>query len=174
MDEIVDILNEKGNLTGETISKNIAHSNGTWHGAIHIIIINKEKTKTLFQYRCPDKKLYPNTWDVAVGGHISKGETPMEAAKRELKEELGLNLDNYDIEEIETVKETLTYEDIYSNEFITTYLIYTDIDVNELTLQKEEVSDVKWFTKQELKELREQNQTIPHLKLFDIINKILI
>lgn len=175
MDEVIDILDENtGKRTGQTISKNIAHANGTWHGAIHILIINKDKTKALFQKRCPGKTIYPNTWDIAVGGHISAGEDASLSAKRELKEELGLDIENYSIEELPPVKESLKYNDLNSNEFVTTYIIYADIDLNELTLQKEEVSDVKWLTKKEINELVNTSQTIPHVIAFKILDEVLV
>lgn len=170
MDEIIDILDENGNLTGETISKDEAHKNGVWHRSIHILIVSKDKTKTLFQKRCPDKKLYPNTWDIAVGGHISHGEEPYDAAKRELEEELGLN---YEFTQIDLIKENLTHDDINSNEFIYTYILYEDINIDEITIQKEEVSEVKWITKKKMNELINNKQVIPHIKTYKILNDIL-
>jgi len=174
MDEIIDVLDENGYLTGQTISKDEAHLNGTWHRSIHILIINKDKTKTLFQKRCSDKKLYPNTWDIAVGGHISHGEEPIEAARRELKEELGLDYIDYDLKEIEIIKETLKYDNIYSNEFLYTYVIYANIDIDSIILQKEEVSEAKWLTKDEMNKLIENKQVIPHIKTYKILNEILM
>ena len=84
--------------------KKEAHKKGIWHGAVHLIIINNDCTKTLFQKRCKEKKIYPNYWDITVGGHISSKEDSLTTVKRELQEELGLNLDNYNFEEITTVK----------------------------------------------------------------------
>lgn len=174
MDEIIDIVDEKTGLpTGQTISKKEAHAKGIWHGAIHILIVNKDKTKTLFQQRCSAKNFYPNTWDISVGGHISKGETPFGAACRELEEELGLKSQNYDLREIATTKESLTYNEIISNEFVTTYLIETDLDISQITLQKEEVSAVKWFTKEEVNQLVKSKENIPHAIAFDILNDVL-
>ena len=172
MDEIIDVLDEEtGLFTGKTISKEEAHRKGIWHGAVHLIIINNDCTKTLFQKRCKDKKIYPNYWDIAVGGHISTKEDSLTTVKRELKEELGLNPDEYSFEEITKVKEILEFNDMCSKEFITTYLIKSDIDINQITLQKEEVSDVKWFTKEEVNELVNSNKAIPHVIAFDILNK---
>ena len=83
MDEIIDILDEiTGQKTGKTISKNEAHRTGQWHGSIHVLIVDNKKEKTLLQKRCASKKLYPNTWDIAVGGHISAGEAALFSAKR--------------------------------------------------------------------------------------------
>lgn len=173
MDEIIDVLDEFGNITNETISKDEAHKTGVWHRSVHILIVNKDKTKTLFQKRCPDKKLYPNMWDISVGGHIMTKEEPINAALREIKEELGLEYTSSDLKEFEVFKETLIYDDIYSNEFMYTYLIYDDVELKDITLQKEEVSDVKWLTKEEMNKLINNKQVIPHQKAYEILNEIL-
>lgn len=174
MDEIIDIFDEQtGKKIGKTITKKEAHKNGTWHSSIHIIIVDTKKEKTLLQKRCDDKDIYPNTWDIAVGGHISAGEDSLVSAKRELKEELGLNPDNYNIEYLETAKESLYSNGYISNEFVSIYLIVNDIDINDITLQKEEVSDIKWITKEELNNYLNNNQLLPHAKDYEILNNIL-
>jgi len=49
------------------------------------------------QLRAKNKKLFPNKWDVSVGGHISAGEEPLTTAVRETKEELGLEISREDL-----------------------------------------------------------------------------
>lgn len=174
MDEIIDVLDENtGEKTGQTISKDEAHQKGIWHGAIHILVINKDKTKTLLQKRCKEKKLYPNTWDVSVGGHIGSGEDTLTSAKRELEEELGLNANDYNLELVEIVKEQLNNNGIISNEFMHTFVIYSDIELLDIKVQKEEVSDVKWVTKEELNNLIDENKVVPHTKAYQILSDIL-
>ncbi len=174
MEEMIDVLDEKtGDLTGEIISKSEAHRTGKWHGSIHILIVNKDKTKTLLQKRCEQKKLYPNMWDIAVGGHISAGETPLISAQRELEEELGLNLNNLDVTEIDKIKEQLSNNGVISNEYVTIYVAYGDIDISKIKLQKEEVSEIKWCSKKELNELIKQEEILPHIREYEILNKLL-
>lgn len=174
MEEMIDVFDENtGEKTGEVISKNEAHKKGIWHSSIHLLIVSEDKTKTLLQKRCADKKLYPNTWDIAVGGHISAGETPKISVRRELEEELGLNLNDYNIEYLITHKEKLLNNDVNSNEFVSVFIIYADIDINDITLQKEEVSEVKWATKEELNDLINNQQIIPHVEEYKILNDIL-
>ncbi len=173
MDEIIDLLDEFGNKTNTPISKEEAHQKGLWHQAIHILIINKDKTKTLIQKRCKEKKLYPNMWDISVGGHVSYKEDPYISAKRELEEELGLNSNDYELKEISKTKESFIEKGIISNEYVTIYLLIDDIDVNKITLQKEEVSDIKWVDKKELNELINNNQMISHIEEYKILNEIL-
>ena len=174
MDEIIDVLDEiTGERTGEVISKNEAHKTGKWHGSIHILIINKDKNKTLLQKRCAEKKLYPNTWDIAVGGHISDGEDDITSAKRELEEELGLNADELTIEKVDRIKEMLNNNGVISNEFVSIFVTYADIDISDIKLQVEEVSEAKWCTKEELNKYIEDKTIIPHKREYEILNEIL-
>ena len=48
-----------------------------------------------------------------------------------------------------------------------------DIDLDSLVLQKEEVSEARWFTKSELNALRDELKVIPHIEEFDLISNIL-
>ena len=174
MDEMIDILNEyTGEKTGEVISKNEAHRKGIWHGSIHVLIVNNNKNKTLLQKRCAQKKLYPNTWDIAIGGHISAGEDDITSAKRELAEELGLNPEKLKIEKIDRITEKLNNNGVISNEYVSIFIVYSDIDINELKLQVEEVSEAKWCTKDELNKFIAEKIIIPHKREFEILNEIL-
>lgn len=174
MDEMIDILDEfTGEKTGEVISKNEAHNKGIWHGSIHILIINNKKNKTLLQKRCAEKKLYPNTWDIAVGGHISAGEDDITSAKRELEEELGLNPEKLKIEKVDRITEKFVNNGVISNEYVSIFVVYTDIDINDINLQVEEVSEAKWCTKEELNEFINAKVIIPHVREFELLNKIL-
>lgn len=174
MDEMIDILDETtGQKTGKSIPKDEAHRTGEWHGSIHVLIVDNQREKTLLQKRCANKKLYPNIWDIAVGGHISAGEDALLSAQRELKEELGLNSNSYDIKYIETIKEKLNNNGVISNEFVSIFIVYSDIDINDIKLQVEEVSEAKWCTKSELNELIKTNKILPHVREYEILNEIL-
>ncbi len=174
MEEYVDILDEvTGEKTGEIITKKEAHKTGKWHGAVHIWIISEDNKKILLQKRCPLKSLFPNMWDISVGGHVSSGEETLVSAKRELSEELGLNPDNYKFEYVDVVKEKFVDGEIVSNEFVTIYKIISDVKLDDVTLQKEEVSEVRWFNKEELEYLRNEEKVIPHIEEFILISNIL-
>ena len=174
MDEMIDVLDEyTGEKTGEVISKNEAHNKGIWHGSIHVLIVNNDKSKTLLQKRCAEKKLYPNTWDIAVGGHISAGEDDITSAKRELEEELGLNPEELKIEKVDRITEKLVNNGVISNEYVSIFIVYADIDINDITLQVEEVSEAKWCSKKELNKFIEDKVIIPHVREYEILNEIL-
>ena len=174
MDELIDVLDERtGEKTGETIYKSEAHKKGIWHGSIHVLIVNNDRTETLLQKRCAEKKLYPNMWDIAVGGHIGAGEDDLTSAKRELEEELGLNPNELKLEKVDRISEKLNNNGVISNEYVSIFIAYADIDIRDIKLQVEEVSEAKWCNKEELNKYIENEEIIPHIREYEILNEIL-
>lgn len=172
MGEMVDIYNPNTmKKTGEIIDKSAAHRLGIWHSSIHLIIINKNKTKVLFQKRANNKDLYPNMWDISVGGHIMSKESDIVAAKRELKEELGIECSN--IEFVKKYKEELSNNGVDSKEIVSLFIMYLDENVVKFKLQKEEVSCIKWLTQMEMEKLIKERKTIPHVEEYNLLREIL-
>ena len=81
------------------------------------------------------------------------GETPDQAIKREVKEELGI--DNKDSQ----IKSINIFKDIEGKRFCYNYIFNVNFKIDEYVLQKEEVSEVKYFTIEELEKLKENNNT---------------
>ena len=94
--EQIDILTELGEFTGESATLDECHSKGYWHRAVFCLIIN-DKGEILLQRRSNGKKLWPNKWDVTVGGHVRKGEFGRQALIRECHEELGIKVTDEEI-----------------------------------------------------------------------------
>jgi len=57
-------------------------------------------------------------------------------------------------------KEEFINNGVNSKEFVYVYLILADVDIKDITLQKKEVSEAKWFKKQEFLELMGKEQII--------------
>ena len=95
MEEIIDLLDEKGKVIGE-VSKEKAHKSGLFHRVVHVWILN-DKNQILVQRRSKAKDFYPNVWDVSFAGHIHAGESSLDAALREGKEELAMVAVDIDI-----------------------------------------------------------------------------
>lgn len=173
-EEMVDVYNPiTFSKTGEVITKTKAHKEGIWHSSVHLIIVNESKIKTLFQQRATDKGLYPNMWDISVGGHISASESDLLAVRRELQEELGINPEKYNIEFIKRYKEELYNNGINNKEIVSLYLMYADVDLSDIILQTEEVQAAKWITKEEMESLINNKLVIPHNEEYKILRKVL-
>jgi len=174
MEEMIDVLDEHtGEKTGEIISKKDAHQRGIWLGSIHVLVVSNDKKRTLLQRRSAEKDLYPNMWDIAVGGHISAGEDDLTSAKRELEEELAINVDTLKMERIDRITERFANNGVISNEYVSVFVLYADIPISSLELQEEEVNEAKWCTKEELNRFIENKEIIPHEQEFIILNDIL-
>ena len=96
MEEYFDVLDEKGNFTGKMETREKCHQEGIWHKAVVVFILNGKK-QVLLQRRSPNKKLWPNLWDITAGGHVLAGEFGFQAIIRECQEELGITLDPKEI-----------------------------------------------------------------------------
>ena len=96
MEEKLDVLNERGEFTGEIATREECHKKGLWHRCVYAFVIDKN-SNILLQKRSANKKLWPNLWDVTVGGHVLAGEFGRQALIRECKEELGIDINDNDI-----------------------------------------------------------------------------
>ena len=172
--EYIDVLDKNGNKTGEVRSKADIHKEGLWHQTVHIWLLNS-KGEILLQRRAKNKVDFPDVWDISVGGHIPSGEEPIDAAVREVKEEIGLDISPESLKFIGRVtQEHIQNNGMYlNNEFVNIYLlIKTDIDdINKLQLQKEEVQELRWIPMQELKQWVDQNRPdlYPHENEYKLI-----
>jgi isopentenyldiphosphate isomerase len=62
------------------------------HRTAHVVVFSPEGD-ILLQKRAADKDIQPGKWDTAVGGHLAVGESYLQAARREMQEEIGLPAD---------------------------------------------------------------------------------
>jgi 16S rRNA (adenine1518-N6/adenine1519-N6)-dimethyltransferase len=67
------------------------HGNNLCHRAVHILILN-QAGEVYLQQRSRWKDRHPWKWDSSAAGHVTAGENYDETARRELKEELGLDV----------------------------------------------------------------------------------
>lgn len=142
--EYLDILDKNGNKTGERKPRKEVHSKGYWHKGVHIWIINSKK-ELLVQRRSANKDVYPNKLYISVAGHPVSGEEEIESIKREFEEEIGVELDTNKLEYLFTFSQEVVENNgkFLDNQFYDVYLIEMNLDIDNLKLQEEEVSEVK-------------------------------
>ena len=152
MSEYIDILNTDGEKTGESQSYEEIHKKGYIHRTVHVWLINSKK-QLLLQKRSTSKRAHPGMWDVSVGGHISAGQTSLEAAKRETKEELGIDLPYEAFDKLFTIRQPKIQHkiDFIDEEFNDVYLVNSDNEITNFSLQKSEVDEVRWIGLDEFK-----------------------
>lgn len=150
--ELIDVVDENNQLTGKKCGIKELHSNELWYRAVAVIVINS-KNELLLQKRAPTKMKLPNTWSITQG-HVDSGESIEAAVLRETQEELGIeNLKIEDFKFFCMKKCSRKYENIIDNHFKNIFILKTNLKPNEFILQKDEVSEVKYFTIDELKNI---------------------
>lgn len=155
--EYLDILDADGNKTKKNRSREDVHRLGLWHKTIHVWIVN-DNNEVLLQKRSPQVESNPNLWDISFAGHVEAGDSMKEAIKKEGLEELGLNIDINTVQYIYTYPTSKTTKDgkYINNEFKEIYLIRLNVKIDNLELQKEEVSEVKYVDLKELKRISDE------------------
>lgn len=143
MEELLDILDEQGNPTGESQPRSIVHSQGLWHRTVHIYFYRKTDTgiELLVHLRSKTKDLNPNKWDTRFGGHLKAGDSLEQALENELKEEVGIEIEQKKLTKGPVHKR----EKFPNNEFTSVYFYEFDGDINSLTFDDGEVQEVKWL-----------------------------
>ncbi len=145
MDELIDILTPEGKLTGKTALKSEAHKNGWFHATVHIWLFTSDE-KILLQKRALTKKVFPGLWDISVAGHIGAGETVLTSAKREVFEEIGLQLKERDLIKIGTRIHQVSHANgIQDNEHHHVFIAELRVPISTLKIQLEEVDAIKLF-----------------------------
>jgi len=83
------IVDEYGNVTGAATRGECHNGSKLLHPVVHLHVFNS-RGEVYLQKRPEWKDIQPGKWDTAVGGHMDYGETPEEALRREVSEELGI------------------------------------------------------------------------------------
>lgn len=162
MDELIDITTKNGEPTGKTALKSEAHKNGWFHATVHVWLYTKNN-EVLLQQRAFTKKVFPGIWDISVAGHIAAGEGVLDAAKREVFEEIGLSLNSNDFKKITTRIHQVKHENgIQDNEFHHVFIAELRKPVSSLKIQPEEVEDIDLFELSTLKNTKNlENVLLP-------------
>lgn len=170
IDELVDVFDEFNQSLNAAVFKTMAHAEGLWHRVVHAWIYNS-KYKLLLQLRSKNKDLFPNMYDASAGGHIGKGETPLNSIVRELDEELGLTIKDTDLVYYGCFKHQAKYKDSIHNQFCYTYFLRYDKAVESLVLQKSEVEHMKFISlnKIYLDLIMHPEQFVPYGSYWDLV-----
>ena len=155
--EAWDVYDKQGNITGEIKTRNDVFHDGEYHLVASLWIINKNG-KLLIQKRSMTKRINPGMWSI-TGGAVKAGESSENACVREVSEEIGLTLNPQDIELLSrSFGKDIIFDD---------YVIIYDFSLTEIILQADEVSEVKWASIDEIKDLFDNGQF-----MFDDISEL--
>lgn len=169
MDELWQLYDEQGQaLSGEGAKKDDVFSKGLLHGASHVWIWRKvnDKIEILLQKRATDKRTWPNRYDISAAGHIDLDETPLDAALREAKEEINLDIVSDELKLFCVHRAYLKAGNgAIENEFQWLYSLELASNTN-FTLQASEVESLAWIPLSKFKVECTGDQYVPHGTLY--------
>ena len=141
--EYLDIYDENAQKTGRVILRGTPVKYGEYSMSVHLFIYN-DRGEFLIQKRSKNKRSLPGIWSVTCGA-VQAGETSPEAGVREAREEVGLVLEQSQLEKICRIKRRRS--------FIEIYFVKAQYELSQLTLQKEEVDEVRSCSGKEMLEI---------------------
>ena len=118
--ELLDIVDESGEPTGQTKERNKVHADGDLHRTSHVWIFRDQpngRREVLLQKRSSTKDSFPGCYDISSAGHIPAGHGYIESALRELEEELGIISKEEELI-LKMVRRLSNHNVFYSKEFI--------------------------------------------------------
>jgi isopentenyldiphosphate isomerase len=89
--ELVDVFDENGRVVGQATRREM-RARRLPHRATYLLVFNG-KGEIFIHQRTASKDVYPSHWDLTIGGVVAAGESFDEGARREGREELGVEID---------------------------------------------------------------------------------
>lgn len=158
-EEILEIVDEDGNPIG-TATRGECHSDKNLaHRAVHVLVLNS-RGDVFLQKRSRNKKIQPGKWDSSAGGHTCPGEDWETAARRELEEELGL-----EVAQLELLKDYVWRSDVETE----VVRAYTARSEGPFKLHPDEIDEGRFWSPEELREAAEKGILTPNLE-FELKN----
>ena len=161
--EFFDAVDQFGNLLGIDMERGIPHDKSLYHQVVEIITVN-ERNEILITQRHPEKR-FGLKWECTCGS-VVKGETVIQGALRELKEETGISVCESDLK--------IIAHDIYEDALYSIFICHLANNKCSVTLQDRETIAYKWIDKGNFFELLKQDEFTFHqkerlLKVFKMI-----
>ena len=161
--EIWDLYDENRELLGKDHVRGEQLPIDGYHLVVHVWIRNS-KGEYLISQRSANRPTFPLMWE-CVDGSVIKGEDSLQGALREVKEEVGVDLLPEkghvilsDIKKIEFGKVV--------NKIVDVWLFEYDGEVDLSNATTDEVAQVAWMNREQIKELFEHNMFVETLEYF--------
>ncbi len=139
LSEIFDVVDERDRVVGQA-TRGEVHRKGLLHRSVHILLFNS-KGQLFLQKRSMEKDENPGYWDTSSAGHLNAGEGYLDAAHRELMEELGVDAELEELYAFRASPETFW-------EHVRVYRGSTD---SPITIHPGEISEGRFWSLSEIR-----------------------
>ena len=143
-------------VDGKTLVRGEPVPAGLFHLVCDIIVRHTDGTYLLM--RRDPRRHYGGLWEATAGGSALAGETPLECAVRELREETGISAAGLTQVGIEIDSETRA---VYVE-----FLCVTEWDKEAVTLQEGETVAFKWVSRDELLAMERDKLVTQRMQLY--------
>lgn len=144
--ELLQVFDQNKNMLNESIERSLKKTLSDGKHFMIILIFIENDGKFLIQKVSNEK----GSEYATTGGHVTFMDDGFTTCKKEVNEELGITLNDEDIEYVDAID--------YKNCFCEIYYSSKYIDINDLTLQEEEVESVSWMSEEEIRLLIKNEQ----------------
>ncbi|MDD5290405.1 MAG: NUDIX hydrolase [Patescibacteria group bacterium] len=141
-DELLDLVDDNDNVIGQKRRSEIYAENLSNFRVINVFIVNSQG-QIWIPRRAANKRIFPSCLDMSVGGHVETGESYEDALKRELQEEVNINLNQAQY----THLGHLTPKENGVSAFMNVYEIKVDQTPN---YNEKDFTEFFWLTPEEL------------------------
>ena len=145
-EELLKVYNERHEYSGKMELRSVVHDKCLYHDEIVLWVINPVKLKVLVQKRSPNKLLRPNRYGLCAG-HVVENESVEDALYKEAMEEIGLDLNKYEVKHILTVKQLANQNYHFAHHFA----VFAEIPLEEFKIQEEELTEIKYMNYEDFK-----------------------
>jgi len=152
-DELVDIVDEFDHVV-DSVPRRVMRVERLRHRAVFIAVVDG-MGRLLVHRRSPAKDVWPGWCDIAVGGVVGAGETYLEAAHRELAEEIGVTTET--LAELD-LGESRPYDDDQVSLLARCYLVTSE---GPFTFDDGEVVEAWWVHRDGLDDLLVREKFLP-------------
>jgi len=158
-----DLYDKNRNKLNKIVNRGDRLNDDEYHLVVNGWIINDNK-EFLITQRAPNKS-FPYMWE-CTGGSAEAGEDSLTAVAREIKEELGLDIDKT------TGKLFGTKLRHYDGcpDILDVWVFKDNSPISQITVQESEVMNVKWASIPELKKMHQDKQFESNAFFFEILD----
>ncbi len=161
--ELWDLYNANGELVGTDHIRGEKLPGNCYHLVVHIWIKNSDG-KFLISRRSATRPTSPLKWET-VGGSVLKDETSLQGALREVKEEIGVDLNAENGKLVFRQMRGLEVGEPF-DDILDVWIFEYNGNVNLGSAPTDEVCETKWATFDEVKELLNTGEMVKNLSYF--------
>lgn len=155
--EIFPIVDTDGNVTGKATRQECHSGSMLLHPVVHMHIVDHEG-RIFLQKRSMMKDIQPGRWDTAVGGHVDYNESILDALKREVREELGIEAQNF----FHLV--TYDFTSDRERELVNAYCMVVEPSKFAPHVNREEITEARFWSLDEIEAARGKGILTPNFE----------